>query len=259
MITDAVVLAEDDAITLEVPAADRRGPLPAPRRRDLRRGRRCSPTSAASGARWACTAPGPPRSWPARCERSVPSGDPARPRRRSTGWPEFANAAVPAAGRLFRRDVYGVPGYVLRVPRGRRRRVDVAAAAGRRDVGPACRSRSSRGSRPAGPSSWWTWTPTRSRSKPASRAARSRSPRAATSARRSSCGSCTAAAAGWRAAWSGCALDGHCVPAARAAIRHEAREIGHVTSAAWSPRLGRSRGARLRPPRVRRAGYDASR
>ena len=34
------------------------------------------------------------------------------------------------------------------------------------------------------------------------------------------------------------------------------REIGHVTSAASSPRLGRSRGARLRPPRVRGAGFD---
>ena len=44
MITDAVVLAEDDALTLEVRRPDRRGPLPPARRRDLRRRRRCSPT-----------------------------------------------------------------------------------------------------------------------------------------------------------------------------------------------------------------------
>ena len=38
----------------------------------------------------------------------------------------------------------------------------------------------------------------------------------------------------------GLRFEGDCVPAARAAIRHDTREIGHVTSAAPSPRLGRS-------------------
>jgi folate-binding protein YgfZ len=38
----------------------------------------------------------------------------------------------------------------------------------------------------------------------------------------------------------GLALDGPCVPTARAAVKGGRKEIGRVTSAAWSPRLRRS-------------------
>ena len=99
-------------------------------------------------------------------------------------------------------------------------------------------------SKPACRSSASTWTPKRSRSKRASRIARSARPRAATSARKSSSGSCTAAAGAWCAAsWRGprtpsrrptrsCRLP-------ERAIAVEGKDIGRVTSAAWSPMLRR--------------------
>jgi folate-binding protein YgfZ len=114
MITDAVVLAEEDAVTLEVP-----GPIGEDLYRrldaaifaeDVLLTDECG-VWASIGVHGAHAAQIVARTLSsARAAMEPPDAQTL------AGWPEYANAPLNGAGRLVRHDIYGVPGFVVRVP-----------------------------------------------------------------------------------------------------------------------------------------------
>jgi folate-binding protein YgfZ len=114
MITDAVVLAEEDAVTLEVP-----GPIGEDlyRRLDAAIFAEDALLTDECGV-WASIGVHGVRAAQivARTLSSARAAIEPPDAATLAGWPEYANAALNGAGRLLRHDVYGVPGYVVRVP-----------------------------------------------------------------------------------------------------------------------------------------------
>jgi folate-binding protein YgfZ len=114
MLTDAVVLAEDDSLTVEVP-----GPLAEQVARQLAAAIFAEDVTTADetgtwraigvhGARAAAVVARTLVS--SRSSRSTLTADTL------LAWPEFGHAPAAHLGRLFRASTYGVPGFVLRVP-----------------------------------------------------------------------------------------------------------------------------------------------
>jgi tRNA-modifying protein YgfZ len=237
MITDAVVLAEDDAITLEVPAAigeDLYRRLDAAVfAEDVLLTDECG-VWIALGVHGALAADV--------VSRAMTSAGDAGTRLDSaalTGWPEYANAALAAAGRLYRRDVYGTPGYVLRVARADAEvwtsRLRLAGAT------PALPADLEFARIEAGQPEFLVDMDEETIPLEAGIEGR-----AISFTKGCYVGQEVIVRVvhrgGGRVARRlvGLRFEGDCVPSARAAIRHDTREIGYVTSAAPSPRLGRS-------------------
>jgi len=235
LITDALVLAEDDAVTLEVP-----GPIGDDLYRRLDAAIFAEDVLLTDeGGVWTSLGVHGPDA--ARIvSRTLHAADGANPATDETtlsSWPEFANAALPDAGRLFRHDPYGVPGFTLRVPRaaadGWTSRLRLAGAP---VVAPADLewARIEAG-RPEFPLDMDTDTiPLEAGIED----------RAISFTKGCYVGQEVIVRVvhrgGGRVARRlvGLRLTGAAVPAPRAAIRQGAREVGHVTSAALSPRLG---------------------
>ncbi|MGE0361757.1 MAG: folate-binding protein YgfZ [Vicinamibacterales bacterium] len=235
MITDAIVLAEGDAVSLDVPGAIGD---------DLYR--RLDAAIFAEdvlltdeGGVWASLGVHGPHAAHivSRTLHAIGGADPATGETQLSSWSEFANAALPDAGRLFRHDPYGVPGFCLRVPRaaadGWTSRLRLAGAP---VVAPADLewARIEAG-RPEFPLDMDTDTiPLEAGIED----------RAISFTKGCYVGQEVVVRVvhrgGGRVARRlvGLRLAGPAVPAPRAVIRQGAREVGHVTSAALSPRLG---------------------
>jgi folate-binding protein YgfZ len=235
MITDAVVLAEPDAISLEVPGQICEDVY---RRLDAAIFAEEALLTDECGV-WATIGVHGPRAAHilARTLQSAGAGSEPLDDDVLAGWPEFANAAVNGAGRLYRRDAYGAPGYLLRVPRAdadgwsARLRLAGAVAAAPEDVEFA---RIEAG-RPE------FLVDMDAETIPLEAGIEDR---AISFTKGCYVGQEVIVRVvhrgGGRVARRlvGLRLAGGCVPPSRAVIRHEAREVGYVTSAAWSPRLG---------------------
>jgi folate-binding protein YgfZ len=114
MLTDAVVLAEDDSLTVELP-----GPIVEPLFRQLNEAVFAEDVRLAdeSGG-WRALGVYGDRAAEV-IARSLVGSRPSThvlDAARLTGWTELEHAALPHLGRLLRVGTYGVPGYLLRVP-----------------------------------------------------------------------------------------------------------------------------------------------
>ena len=233
MITDAVALAEEDAITLEVPGSigeDLYRRLDAAIfAEDVMLTDECGVWTSLGvhGARAAQIV--------ARTLLSAGSPGAAPEAGTLAGWPEFANIALNGAGRLFRHDVYGVPGFVIRVPvaagDGWTSRLRLAGAM----VTPAAEVEFARIE--AGRPEFLIDMEADTIPLEAGIA-----DRAISFTKGCYVGQEVIVRVVHRGAGRvarrlvGLRLGDACVPRARAPIRHEGRDVGHVTSAAWSPR-----------------------
>ncbi len=113
MITDVVVLAEEDAITLDVPAA-----LSDTVCRQLRAAIFAEDVSLTDeGQAWGMVGVHGPSAAGAVSRAAVGSRTTADRLTADTlqGWPEFAHAPLGPLGRVMRLDHYGAPGFVIRV------------------------------------------------------------------------------------------------------------------------------------------------
>jgi folate-binding protein YgfZ len=234
MITDAVVLAEEEAVSLEVPASigeDLYRRLDAAIfAEDVLLTDECG-VWAAMGVHGARAAPIVARTLQsARASVDPPDADTL------ASWPEFANAALNGAGRLFRHDVYGAPGFVIRVPHASSdawvSRLRLAGAT----ITPASAVEFARieAGRPE------FLVDMDADTIPLEAGIEER---AISFTKGCYVGQEVIVRVvhrgGGRVARRlvGLRLSGTLSPTARAAIRHDGREVGHVTSAAWSPRL----------------------
>lgn len=111
MVTDAVVLAEPDALTLEVPR-----PLADTVARSLAAAVFAEDvTIVDESAAWAAVGVHGAQA-AAAVARTLAAPTPELTAEALAAWPEFAHAGVDGDARLARRDTFGSPGYVLRVP-----------------------------------------------------------------------------------------------------------------------------------------------
>lgn len=114
MITDAVVLAEDDTLTIDVPVT--LGELVY---RQLGAAIFAEDVQlVAEGALWAMVGVHGPTA-AASISRAMVGTEPSATRLTAEammGWPEYANAPLGSAGRVMRLDHYGTSGFVIRVP-----------------------------------------------------------------------------------------------------------------------------------------------
>ncbi len=234
MITDAVVLAEEDAVTLEVP-----GPIGEDLYRrldaaifaeDVLLTDECGVWASLGvhGARAAQIVARTLQS--ARASVDAPAADAL------AAWPEFANVALNGAGRLFRSDVYGTAGFVIRVPHGASdawvSRLRLAGAT----VVPAAAAEFARieAGRPE------FLIDMDADTIPLEAGIEER---AISFTKGCYVGQEVIVRVvhrgGGRVARRlvGLRLNGTQPPVGRAVVRHDARDVGHVTSAAWSPRL----------------------
>lgn len=114
MITDAVVLAEEDTLTIDVPVT--LGELVY---RQLSAAVFAEDVQLSDeGALWAMVGVHGPTAAGA-ISRAMVGTEPSATRLTAdamSSWPEYANAPLAPAGRVMRLDHYGTPGFVLRVP-----------------------------------------------------------------------------------------------------------------------------------------------
>jgi folate-binding protein YgfZ len=235
MITDAVVLAERDALTLEVPGSICEDVY---RRLDGAIFAEDAVVTDECGVWAAIGVHGPHAAEVVR--RTLAGGGAPAGALEAAGlaaWPEFANAALAGGGRAYRRDTYGVPGFVLRVPRAdaegwsARLRLAGAVATAPDDLEFA---RIEAG-RPE------FLVDMDGETIPLEAGIEDR---AISFTKGCYVGQEVIVRVvhrgGGRVARRlvGLRLAGPCLPARRAVLRHDAREVGYVTSAAWSPRLG---------------------
>ncbi len=152
------------------------------------------------------------------------------------GWPEYANAPLNGAGRLIRHDSYGVPGFVIRVPHavsdGWTSRLRLAGAVVTAPA--AVEFARIEAGRPE------FLTDMDADTIPLEAGIE---PRAISFTKGCYVGQEVIVRVmhrgGGRVAKRlvGLRLAGEAIPGARAVVRHDARDVGHVTSAAWSPRF----------------------
>jgi folate-binding protein YgfZ len=234
MITDAIVLAEEEAFTLEVP-----GPIGEDLYRRLDAAifaedalltDECG-VWASIGVHGARAAQIVARTLSsARAAVDLPGAEVL------SSWPEYANASLNGAGRLLRHDVYGVPGFVIRVPQavsdGWTSRLRLAGAV----VMPPSAVEFARieSGRPE------FLIDMDADTIPLEAGIEDR---AISFTKGCYVGQEVIVRVvhrgGGRVARRlvGLRIEGNRVPPGRAVVRHAARDVGHVTSAAWSPRL----------------------
>ena len=234
MITDAVVLAEEEALTLEVPAAigeDLYRRLDAAIfAEDALLTDECG-VWASIGVHGVGAAEIVARTLSsARAAVDLPDAEAL------SSWPEYAHAALNGAGRLLRHDVYGVPGFVVRVPHG----VSDGWASRLRLAGAVVMPPSAlefariEAGRPE------FLIDMDADTIPLEAGIEDR---AISFTKGCYVGQEVIVRVvhrgGGRVARRlvGLRIEGMRVPPGRAAVRHDARDVGHVTSAAWSPRL----------------------